>query len=259
MVKAAREAKQHTNWAFPNAGYEAALIAVVRGLLGRLDGNPVLADLQARAQGIAWFGALNSLATTVLKFSSPGVPDIYQGCELLELSLVDPDNRRPVDFERRDRLLAELEAQRVGLELHSALASLARTPEDGRAKLWLAWRLLAHRQAAPALFSQGRYVALPVRGGRRRHAIAFARRMPGATLLVMVGRKFAGLGLPAGTLPLGEAVWGDTHVRRPDWLAPPPLRGFDVLTEREVEIGPGPLPLAEHFVHFPATALWLQT
>ena len=81
----------------------------------------------------------------------------------------------------------------------------------------------------------------------------------GATLLVMVGRKFAGLGLPAGTLPLGEAVWADTHVRRPDWLAPPPLRGFDVLTEREVEIGPGPLSLAEHFVHFPATALWLQT
>jgi len=259
MLKAAREAKQHTNWAFPHAGYETALLGVVRGALGRLDGNPVLADLQAQAQRIAWFGALNSLAMTALKLSAPGVPDIYQGCELVELSLVDPDNRRPVDFDGRDRLLAELEAQRVGLGLQAALAMLARTPQDGRLKLWLAWRLLALRQADPVLFSQGRYQPLRVTGTRRRHVIAFARRTRGATLIVMVGRKFTGLGLPPGTMPLGDAVWGDTQVRCPDGLAHEGQRGFDVLSEREVVLGPGPLPLAQHFVHFPAAALCVQT
>ncbi len=133
MLKAAREAKQHTNWAFPHAGYEAALIAVVRGLLGRLDGNPVLADLQARAQRIAWFGALNSLAMTVLKFSSPGVPDIYQGCERLDLSLVDPDNRRPVDFARARSAAGRAggAARRAGPAVRAG--SLARSPA-GRAR-----------------------------------------------------------------------------------------------------------------------------
>jgi maltooligosyltrehalose synthase len=98
-----------------------------------------------------------------------------------------------------------------------------------------------------------------VLGARRRHVIAFARRMPESTLLVLVGRKFVGLGQPARTLPLGSTVWGDTQVRRPDWLAPLALRGFDVLTERVIEIAPGPLWLAEHFVHFPVAALWVKT
>ena len=259
MLKAAREAKQHTHWAFPHAGYEAALLGVVRGVLGRSDGNPVLADLQTRARRLAWFGALNSLAMTVLKFSSPGVPDLYQGHELVELSLVDPDNRRPIDFARRGRLLAQLQALQDGPALHAALAMMAATPGDGRLKLWLAWRLLALRRADPALFRDGRYVALRVGGERRRHVIAFARRTPGATLLVMVGRKFVGLGAQAGTMPLGPAVWGDTRVQRPPWLAPGVLRGIDVLNDCELELGPGDPAPAERFVHFPAAAVLIST
>jgi (1->4)-alpha-D-glucan 1-alpha-D-glucosylmutase len=231
----------------------------VRGLLGRIDGNPVLADLQARAQRLAWFGALNSLAVAVLKFSSPGVPDIYQGTELVELSLVDPDNRRPVDYALRERLLAELQARRAGPDLQAALAAMARSPTDGRLKLWLAWRLLALRQADPALFEHGRYLALRVVGPRRRHVVAFARRAAHATLLVMVGRKFASLGLDAGTVPVGAALWDGTLVRRPDGLASQPLRAVDVLSEREFTLAPGPLSLADHFVHFPAAALLIAT
>jgi len=259
MLKAAREAKRHTQWVFPHAGYEAALLSVVRGLLGRIDGNPVLADLQVRAQRLAWFGALNSLAMTVLKFASPGVPDIYQGSELIELNLVDPDNRRPVDYAWRERCLAELEAQRAGPDPQTALADLARTPTDGRLKLWLAWRLLTLRQAEAALFRQGRYVALRVLGARRRHVIAFARRTAGATLLVLVGRKFAGLGVESGTLPVGEIPWGGTQLRRPDWLDAGALRAFEVLTDSEVELPPGPLLLAQCFSHFPASALLIHT
>ena len=259
MIKAAREAKRHSQWVLPHADYEAALLGVVRGVLGRVEGNPVLADLQARAQRLAWFGALNSLAMTVLKFTSPGVPDIYQGCELIELSLVDPDNRRPVDYAWREHCLAALAAQRAGPGLQAVLAALAASPGDGRLKLWLAWRLLMLRQADPALFSHGRYVALRVLGARQRHVIAFARRSADATLLVLVGRKFAGLGVAPGTPPVGEAAWGDTQLRRPGWLGPGALRAFEVLSERALDLPAGPLRLAQCLVHFPAAALLIRS
>ncbi|HMO48887.1 MAG TPA: malto-oligosyltrehalose synthase [Rubrivivax sp.] len=257
MLKAAREAKLHTDWIGPETDYEAALLGTVRGLLGRLDGNPVLADLQARARRIAWFGAWNSLAMTVLKCSAPGVPDLYQGSELIELSLVDPDNRRPVDYALRRRLLDELEALRAGGGLPTALAAMAQKPEDGRLKLWLAWRLLALRREQPALFRDGAYVALRVLGDKRRHALAFARRTPQATLLVAVARKFAQLGGEPGTPPVGAALWAGTEVRRPDWLPRGPLRAVELFSEREVEIGAGALPLAERFADLPLAALWL--
>lgn len=260
MLKAAREAKLHTRWVRPDAEYEAALLGTVRGLLGRLDGNPVLADLQARARRVAWFGAWNALAMTVLKCSVPGVPDFYQGNELVELSLVDPDNRRPVDFALRRRLLVELQALRgdgASPIAPAALAAMARQPEDGRLKLWLAWRLLTLRREQPALWRDGSYVALRVLGDKRRHALAFARRTPQATLLVAVARKFAQLGGEPGTPPVGAALWAGTEVRRPDWLPRRPLRARELFSEREVVLGAGPLALAERFAELPLTALWI--
>src|SRR5204862_1296724 len=100
MVKAAREAKASTSWINPNAEYETALSGFVRAALGPAP-NPFLEDLRAQARIVAWFGALNSLSLALLKFTSPGVPDLYQGNELLDFSLVDPDNRRPVDYALR--------------------------------------------------------------------------------------------------------------------------------------------------------------
>jgi (1->4)-alpha-D-glucan 1-alpha-D-glucosylmutase len=164
-----------------------------------------------------------------------------------------------VDFALRERLLAELESQRLALDPQEALAALARSPTDGRLKLWLAWRLLALRQSDPELFQQGRYVALRVVGPRRRHVLAFARRTAKATLLVIAGRKFAGLGAEAGTMPVGDALWHGTEVRRPQGLPTQELRGFDVLLDREVAIAPGPLVLSRHFVRFPAVVLLVRT
>lgn len=259
MVKAAREAKQHTRWVDPNLPYEAALLAVVRGALGHVDGNPVLADLQLRAQRLAWFGALNGLSMTLLKLCSPGVPDFYQGSELIELSLVDPDNRRAVDFALRQRWLAEQQLGGAAPQEWLSLAADARALLDGRLKLWLIWRLLALRRSQAALFSQGRYVPLRVLGSRRRHAIGFARCAPGLLLIVAVARKFVGLGVAPGALPLGEAVWADTGLRRPPPLHEAALRATDVLSGRSIALPPGPIALAQCFSQLPVAALLVQT
>lgn len=261
LLKAAREAKRHTTWARPNEAYEAALLAFVQGLLGRIDGNPVLADLQARATDLAWYGALNSLAMTVLKFGSPGVPDIYQGTELIDLSLVDPDNRRPVDYTQRAAVLAELQDLLDASDPAPALAALAATPTDGRLKLWLAWRLLALRKADPTLFSAGGYTPLRVAGAQRHHVIAFARRGTGAdkgkTLLVLVARKFTGLAAGPGQCPLGVAAWGDTRLQRPAWL-PPKARGVDVLSLAPRGLGDGDIALAPLFDTLPFAVIRLD-
>lgn len=228
-LKAAREAKQHTRWARPHEAYEAALSGFVRGLLGRLDGNPVLAELQARASELAWYGALNTLAMTVLKFCSPGVPDIYQGTELIDLSLVDPDNRRPVDHVLRSQLLGSLERVLPSADPAQALRAMAAVPTDGRLKLWLIWRLLALRRLQPGLFETGRYSGLRVQGEHRHRVIAFSRRGRGQSLTVIAGRKFTGLPGGPGQMPLGPAAWQDTRLQLPHWL-PAGAQGRDVLS-----------------------------
>lgn len=255
MLKAAREAKLHTSWARLNPAYEAALLGFVRGLLGRLEGNPVLADLLRRAAGLAWYGALNSLSMTLLKFTSPGVPDLYQGTELIDLSLVDPDNRRPVDFARRDTLLMEFEAAAAeGEDLRAQVARLAATPVDGALKLWIVWRLLSLRRSDPALFGTGRYVPLRVTGARRRHVIAYARRGLDATLIVIASRKFVGLAAEAGRLPVGEPAWTDTQVQRPGWLSGG-VDATDVLTGAAMSLGSGSIGLAAVLEVLPFAAL----
>jgi (1->4)-alpha-D-glucan 1-alpha-D-glucosylmutase len=188
-LKAAREAKTHTSWISPDEAYETALAGFIGGLLGRLAPNLFLDDLQAQVHTLAWYGALNSLSTTLLKFTSPGVPDIYQGHEVVSLTLVDPDNRQPVDYARHAERLAAL-----GALDPSDAGELAAAPHDGRAKLWITSRLLALRSERPALFRDGDYRALKTGGRHADHVVAFARRHAGATLVAVAGRLFAGLG-----------------------------------------------------------------
>jgi (1->4)-alpha-D-glucan 1-alpha-D-glucosylmutase len=256
MRKAAREAKTHTRWDRPDAPYEAALSQFVRGLLGRVEGNPVLDELQARATQMAWFGALNSLAMTALKYTSPGVPDLYQGTELIDLSLVDPDNRRPVDHAARASMLTRLEALASLPDAPHRLRELAASATDGQLKLWLIWRLLALRREQPMLFSAGDYRGLRVRGVRRRHLIAFVRRAPGHALLVVVARKFVGLGLPAGQVPSGP-VWAGTHFALPAWLEG--VRGYDVLTLRGFNAASGTIDLGDVLPTLPFAAIHFRT
>ncbi len=233
MQKAAREAKLRTRWTHPDADYEAALEAFVRGVLDNAQEAGCLPDIQRLADRLSWFGAWNGLTLTLLKYASPGVPDLYQGSELIELSLVDPDNRRPVDYALRQGQLDELRAMSEGKALAAQVQALAAAPHDGRAKLWFIWRLLALRRAQPALFREGSYEGLPAEGALARHVVAFARRHEAELLVVVTGRLFVelcpgGAAASAGAAPAAPAtlspalpqgdVWRGTTVRLPAGL-----------------------------------------
>jgi (1->4)-alpha-D-glucan 1-alpha-D-glucosylmutase len=187
----------------------------------------------------------------LLKLASPGVPDIYQGNEIWDFSLVDPDNRRPVDYERRISLLGELQAAAQDPErLPEALRAFWRDPHDGRAKLYLTWRALQCRAALPEVFERGAYVPLEAAGERADHVCAFARAHEGRTVVVAVGRWFTRLERRDPVLPVFD--WGDTRVSLP-------LSGRceDVLTgERRAVGSPGEaVRVAELFAGFPVALL----
>jgi len=180
-VKAAREGKLDTNWISPNEDYEGKLTAFVRRMLDGTDSLEFLDTFEAFARRTTLLGALNSLTQLVLKATMPGVPDFYQGTELWDLSLVDPDNRRPVDFD----------ARRKALDANADWRDLTRRWMDGHLKLALTHRLLRLRAERPALFRDGRYEDIEVRGPDRDHVIAFMRTHRGKRLLVVAGRHFA--------------------------------------------------------------------
>ncbi len=234
MLKAVREAKVHSSWINVNAEYETAVNEFVQALLGRLDGNLFLDEFLPLQRRIAWLGMLGSLSHTAIKLASPGVPDIFQGDELWNLSLVDPDNRRPVDYDRRRTLLGEVSAicDRPGENLTPWLRSILLSPEDGRCKFYVTCRGLRLRRARPELFGHGEYVPLTAEGSFARHLVAFARRHHHAIVIVIAPRLLAALVDGPGRLPLGTQVWGDTAVPIP-WIAPQtPLR--NVLTGQAV-------------------------
>jgi (1->4)-alpha-D-glucan 1-alpha-D-glucosylmutase len=225
MRKAVREAKVHSSWASPDEVYETALASFIDGLLGRLEPNPFLHEFHALYAVVARCGLYNSLAQTVLKLTSPGVPDIYQGNEVWDFSLVDPDNRRAVDYARRRTLLAELQRSfGSGAEDAARARELLESIDDGRLKLYVIWRALALRARRPGLFERGRYVALPVAGAHAAHICAFARMHEGISALTVVPRLLLDLTARATRLPLG-AVWADTRI-----VLPLPMTYRDVLT-----------------------------
>jgi len=260
MLKSVREAKVVTSWINPHAAYEAALTAFVQAALERRDSNLFLTDLQASVATLAWFGALNGLTLALVKCLSPGVPDFYQGHELIELSLVDPDNRRPVDFARRRALLDELRAIAEladGGARSVALHALLAAATDGRAKGWVTWRALQLRREADAMLQQAEYVPLTVRGSLAEHVIAFARRDGTSWLVVVATRLAATRQARAGVAPLGED-WGDTALVWPEpedaatlglaWLE-------DHIAMRRHGLRDGTLPLAELLREWPVAAL----
>ncbi|MGJ7506728.1 malto-oligosyltrehalose synthase [Variovorax sp. GT1P44] len=224
MLKAAREGKVGTSWILPNPSYEEALENFVRGVLASSSGNRALTELRQGAAFLDHYGALNGISLTLLKYGSPGVPDIYQGCELIDRSLVDPDNRRAVDYDLRLRRLQELQAFANRPDLATTVSGLAEKAADGRAKLWVICRLLALREQEPELFREGSYEPLEVRGARERHLVAFMRRHQGRAIVVLVVRLFATLDMGASTSspsagnqspsPL-SIPWDDTEVLLP--------------------------------------------
>lgn len=251
-LKGAREAKLHTSWINPNSEYESALQDFVAGALARVQGNPFLDELRAAAAPLAWFGQLNGVTMALAKFTSPGVPDIYQGNETITLRLVDPDNRAPVDFDALRVALADLQA--LALRLDDGPQPLHELFANGLAKLWVTWRCLGLRRERPALFAQGEYVPLEATGAKAAHVVAFARRLGNEVAIVIAGRLFAVLGAAVGELPLGTPVWGDTAVDLSPLGAPRPMS--ERLSGTTAEIG-ATLPLAAAWNGFPG-ALWVS-
>jgi (1->4)-alpha-D-glucan 1-alpha-D-glucosylmutase len=245
MLKAVREGKRHSSWIAPDVAYEKALAGFIDGLLGRLHGNLFLDDLRQATATYAWYGALNSLSMTVLKLTSPGVPDIYQGQQMLDLSLVDPDNRRPVDYATQEAALNALAPLTDAAAPAAAVAALLADPGDGRAKLWATWRLLQLRSAQPDLFAAGDYTPIEVVGGESQHVVAFMRRHGNQWLVVVTGRLFAKLGVAVDTAPVG-ACWGDARLK----LAPD-LNLRNVLTDEVLTPQNGTLSLAQAFATWP--------
>ena len=258
LLKAARESKSHTRWTSPNEAYESALDGFVRGLLASVQGNAFLQDLQRFGDTVAWLGAWNSITLMLLKYGSPGVPDLYQGNELMDLSLVDPDNRRPVDYECRQRWLQQLDDLPQGQDLADEVAALAGAPHDGRAKLWVVRRFLALRRDKAALFRDGGYMALGIDGPKSEHAIAFERRLYDDVLIVAAVRRFAGLTATSGpdsgvpVLPGGE-VWQGTVLRMPNALDGSAWE--NLLTGERLVVVQGALQLSSLFGKFPGAAL----
>lgn len=215
LLKAVREAKVNSSWTRPNAAYEEALARFVDRLLAEDLRNPFLADMKEFQVLTSRCGMLNSLSQTLLKISAPGIPDFYQGSELWDFSLVDPDNRRPVDFELRRRLLGELR-QREEIIGRLALArELVAGMSDGRIKLHLIRQALDLRHRQRQLFEAGEYLPLEVRGERADHVCAYERRLGETSIIVVAPRFFTRLVAGPGELPLGQAVWQTTRLVLP--------------------------------------------
>ncbi len=215
MVKAMHEAKVNSSWVEPNAAWDEAVREFIAAILARGAGNRFPQRLAPFAARIAEVGAMNSLAQTVLKLTSPGVPDFYQGSELWDFSLVDPDNRRPVNYKLRQEQFATL--------AHASSQDLLANWRDGRIKMFAIQRLLALRKETPELFTSGTYTGIAAHGAHADKVIAFERRSGSRALLVVVPRHTATLGFP----PLG-AAWADTHI-----VPPTPTLWRDIFTARE--------------------------
>ena len=237
--KALREAKLATDWMAPNERYEAA----AQNFLMRLLASELIVDIAAFAHRIAPAGAVNGLAQTLVKLTAPGVPDTYQGTEFWDLSLVDPDNRRPVDFELRMQTLKSA----------MTIVDLVRSWRDGQVKQAIIRDALKVRRAHPELFSAGDYLPLESRGPASDHLLGFARSHRGAATVTVVCRLVAPLLAADGGLTIPVAAWSGTTLHLPEGLASATFE--NVLVPAEFAPQDGCLPIAKIFGALPVALL----
>lgn len=236
MLKASREAKVNTSWTNPNSMYEDALQYFVDRVLDDQPENRFLADFKSFHQLIAACGMFNSLSQTLLKMTSPGFPDFYQGSELWDLRLVDPDNRRPVDYGLRKALLEsirETEAAEGSLRLCEKLVS---SRHDGAIKLYLIYKALNFRREKVRLFDAGRYLPLETWGTRKEHLCVFERSFDMDTVIVAVPRFFTSMLKGPVEFPFGENIWMDTGITVP--FDPAGSRYLNIFTGETVSSAP---------------------
>jgi (1->4)-alpha-D-glucan 1-alpha-D-glucosylmutase len=239
-IKAAREGKEATSWLDPNEPYESGLKQFIHDILDRARSQDFIGSFGAFAARVALMGTLNSLAQVTLKATMPGVPDFYQGTELWDLSLVDPDNRRPVDFPARERTLRSLSE-------NADWGTLAQAWPDGAIKLALTARLLSLRRRLPHVFTDGDYRPLEVKGPHRDELVAYARSHGNDAVIVIVARRF-------NRATQGGRRW-PTHS---DWDASVPVGDYSALQQILIAHSPaaGPeLTVVEAFNMLPVAVL----
>jgi len=246
LIKAVREAKVHSGWVRQDRSYEEAFIAFAERVL---DSEEFLEAFLPFQRKISHYGVLNALASTLVKMTAPGIPDFYQGCELWDLSFVDPDNRRPVDFEKRAAYLKEL-IRREDTDVLRLIEELLAQNGDGRLKLFLIHRSLRARSENPELFTRGSYEPLKPEGSRSENIIAFARRYNDLWAIAIVPRLTTAL-VSDGAYPLGRAVWGDDHI---SFFANEPRCWRNAITGQLLD-AESPLYVGDVLKHFPVALL----
>jgi len=239
MAKALKEAKMNTSWIQPNEQWDAAMSDFVARVLDSSPKNKFVPAFLPVAEEIARLGAINSLSQVALKLTVPGVPDVYQGNEIWDFSLVDPDNRRPVDYARRKEMLRSLET--------ASPAELLQQWPDGRIKLLITQRLLRFRREHPLLFQHGAYSPLTVTGTFAESCVAFAREHEGKWIAVIAPRLSSRIGFP----PVGEK-WQDTAVELPPSLSREGAR--ELFTSRDLPSDNDPLKLSYALAVLPFAA-----
>jgi (1->4)-alpha-D-glucan 1-alpha-D-glucosylmutase len=247
MTKAMREAKRFSNWSEPNEKYEAGVHEFTEGIFG--PETEFRKSFLPFVQKISFYGMLYSLSQVLLKITAPGIPDIYQGCELWDLSMVDPDNRRPVDFETRKNLLQELK-NTAGNARENGIKSVLDNWSDGRIKLFTTWQALQTRGKFPQLFSEGKYLPLSTSFADEAYVLAFARQFENQWCLVLLPLNVVSLTEP-GTFPLGVKAWQDATITLPPEA---PTRWKNVFTNETLTLQ-GMAALAQVFNSFPVAFL----
>jgi (1->4)-alpha-D-glucan 1-alpha-D-glucosylmutase len=254
LRKALHEAKVHTSWTNPDPAYDQAIDQFVAKVLDPKSSPDFLGDFRGFQHELSHFGLLNALSQVLLKAAAPGVADVYQGTELWDFSLVDPDNRRPVDFELRRRLLADLDARAADAGPHLArfAAELLRNKENGLIKLYLLSRVLRWRRAHPGLLSGGTYVPIEFTGPQADHLFGFLRQYDNEAALVIVPRLYRKLLRAETKEPLGAAVWASTTMALP--ASAPSSAWTNLFTGECVDSKPT-MSVATLLAHFPVAVL----
>ncbi|MBJ6727804.1 malto-oligosyltrehalose synthase [Geomesophilobacter sediminis] len=257
LIKALREAKVNTSWVSPNQGYEEAVLAFVNEVLAPDPDNVFLKEFAPLQREVAHYGMFSSLSQVLLKMTSPGVPDFYQGCELWDLSLVDPDNRRQVDYAARVRALSRLKEREAQVGARELFRELMEERENGMIKLYLIYRCLNFRRGQAELFRDGDYHPLEARGAKARHVVSFARGAGRKRVIVAAPRLVATLLGRPDRLPVGDEVWGDTFLPLPHGIG---ARYRNVLTDEELlaeeRHGALGMPLGHLFQELPVAVLF---
>jgi (1->4)-alpha-D-glucan 1-alpha-D-glucosylmutase len=253
MLKAIREAKVNTSWINPNINYENAMMNFINAIMNPVPENQFLKVFEIFLKPISYYGMYNSLSQTLLKITSPGVPDFYQGSEIWDFSLVDPDNRRPVDYGKRIKMLDDLKRIESEVGALRLVGELAVNKDNGMIKLYLTYKTLNYRSENREIFEMGEYIPINVAGKKADNVCPFIRKLGDRLVIAAAPRFYTKLIDNPENLPCGKRVWDDS------FIIVPPGRYRNIFTGESVTAksheDSSILYLSDVFVNFPVALL----